>query len=834
MLKNLKIRTKLLLGFGIVLLLLCGVILIYRNAVETTITEFQDLMDHQIAIANHAADVQTFMLQARRSEKDFLLRKEKKYAKQAAEHTAALKKSAKSIAALAHDTGDGKMAASAEAIIGHAETYLKNFNAVAEAWEERGLDHNSGLQGAFRNAVHELLADADGLSVGELYVAYQRMRLQGLEYRLTPSLSVLEELQKAIDGFERKVETSKIDASAMERIRGALARYRRAFAADQMTSIDLTGAADAIPAADAIRTALEGIYVPEIKALALQLRRDEKDYLLRGDEKYVQMTHQSIANIEKAAEQSNILPRYRERIQAQLIAYRKAFDALAGEDEIIRERTQIMRNAVHQIEPAVERLHADAMADADARVRSAAEQAGFLSNLAVGVGIAAVMAGILFAVLITMAIVRPMRGLLRVSGDMVKGELDQNIDIHRKDEMGQVADGFRMVQETVRTFMEEIRGLVEGVREGRLDVRGQTAHFQGQWEILMAGVNGLVDAFTGPIATTSDYLQRIAAGKIPEPMQDDYKGDFNEIKVSLNTLIDNLARFVQELQDLSNRIGWASGQLSSSAQEMSQGSSEQAASAEEATASMEQMAANIRQNAENAEQTEKIAIRSAEDAQSSGDAVADTVSAMKKIAKKITIIEDIARQTDLLALNAAIEAARAGEGGRGFAVVASEVRKLAERSQKAAAEIGRVSGSSVEVAEKAGERLAQLVPDIRKTADLVQEISAASSEQNSGADQINSAMQQLDQVIQQNASVAEETAATAEQLAGYGETLQRTAAFFTLPRPLQQGRRVQEKRSSHIGEERADRKRNPTPSRRVPLTLEPDENPEDDDAFENY
>jgi methyl-accepting chemotaxis protein len=193
---------------------------------------------------------------------------------------------------------------------------------------------------------------------------------------------------------------------------------------------------------------------------------------------------------------------------------------------------------------------------------------------------------------------------------------------------------------------------------------------------------------------------------------------------------------------------------------------------------MEEMTSNIKQNAENALQTEKIALQSAENAKVGGKAVAETVSAMKEIAGKISIIEEIARQTNLLALNAAIEAARAGEHGKGFAVVASEVRKLAERSQTAAAEINRLSATSVEVAENAGDMLAKLVPDISKTAELVQEITAASNEQNSGAEQINKAIQQLDQVIQQNASASEELSSTASNLTGQAEQLMNVMSFF--------------------------------------------------------
>jgi len=249
---------------------------------------------------------------------------------------------------------------------------------------------------------------------------------------------------------------------------------------------------------------------------------------------------------------------------------------------------------------------------------------------------------------------------------------------------------------------------------------------------------------------------------------------------SLSTMAEVLRGIIADVKVASDNVASGSQQMSSSSEQMSQGASEQASSAEEASSSMEQMSANIRQNADNAQQTEKIALKAAEDAREGGEAVTKTVIAMKDIAAKINIIEEIARQTNLLALNAAIEAARAGEHGKGFAVVASEVRKLAERSQNAAAEISDLSSTSVEVAEKAGELLMKIVPDIKKTAELVQEISAASGEQNSGAEQINKAIQQLDQVIQQNAGASEEMASTAEELASQAQQLATAIEFFKL------------------------------------------------------
>jgi methyl-accepting chemotaxis protein len=241
-----------------------------------------------------------------------------------------------------------------------------------------------------------------------------------------------------------------------------------------------------------------------------------------------------------------------------------------------------------------------------------------------------------------------------------------------------------------------------------------------------------------------------------------------------------LRSVVSEASAASSNVSSGSQQLSATAEDLSQGATEQAASAEQASASMEQMAANIKQNADNAAQTERIAKQSSLDAQASGEAVSRAVVAMQTIAEKINIVQEIARQTDLLALNAAVEAARAGEHGRGFAVVASEVRKLAERSQTAAAEISTVSSTTVKAAQEAGGMLTRLVPDIKRTAELVAEISASCREQDVGGDQINQAIQQLDKVTQRNATASEQMSATAEELAAQSEQLQANIAFFRL------------------------------------------------------
>jgi len=346
------------------------------------------------------------------------------------------------------------------------------------------------------------------------------------------------------------------------------------------------------------------------------------------------------------------------------------------------------------------------------------------------------------------------------------------------------------LRETIGGLDKAISQIID-IEGARMDTADDDAEVQyGASRTIMASLTGaalvisLIAAFwisrtiSSGLNRANTAVREVAEGDLSKLVAITQRDEIGDLLGHVNVMIERLRGVVGDAISASMNVSSGSQELSASSEQVSQGATEQAAAAEEASASMEQMAANIKQNADNAAQTEKIARQSAKDAEVSGEAVNRAVGAMRTIAEKIGIVQEIARQTDLLALNAAVEAARAGEHGKGFAVVASEVRKLAERSQSAAAEIGAMSSDTVKAAQDAGEMLSRLVPDIRKTAELVSEISAACREQDIGASQINEAIQQLDKVTQQNASASEEMASTSEELAAQSEELQTSIAYF--------------------------------------------------------
>ena len=512
--------------------------------------------------------------------------------------------------------------------------------------------------------------------------------------------------------------------------------------------------------------------VDKLKQQVEKHQRDDKEFLEKLDKIVVgSRGRELISTIKQARETANA--KYPILYQLLKGDHRRVVEFLLKEFAPVN--TAYVKTLDDMVEYQAKQMENDGQA--------AAAKYASTRTMMIVVGIAALLAASLIAFLITHDLVKQLGGepgtAAEIANKIAAGDLSSRITLKPGDNASLIASMQRM-SVSIQALTGDVNTLSQAAADGKLEVRVDAGKHQGEFGKLVDGVNATLNAVVGPMNEVVRVMAAMEAGDLTDAISGEYSGQLKQLCDTVNNTVAKLAQTIADVSNTSEALAGATGQVSSTAQSLSQASTEQAASVEETSAAIEQASASIKQNTENAKIADTMSADGTKKAADGGVAVAETVAAMKQIAKRIGIIDDIAYQTNLLALNAAIEAARAGEHGKGFAVVAAEVRKLAERSQVAAQEIGQLAGNSVGLAEKAGKLLDEIVPATRKTADLVQEITAASEEQTIGVEQVNGAMNQLSQITQQNASASEELAATAEEMSGQASNLQQLMAFFTV------------------------------------------------------
>ncbi|WP_421902225.1 methyl-accepting chemotaxis protein [Maridesulfovibrio sp.] len=690
LLDSFKIKTKFLGNIIIVLSLCASALGMYQFALMETGEGYTDVLNEEVYISQLVQQAEIAMLEARRSEKDFMLRRDMKYPPRVEKRVSRIISTMENVSKTAHKTGLVEIGQLASEIRDDAQQYLQVFKGIVQSYLVKGLTPKEGLQGEFREAAHVIMDRVPAFAVDDLYLQWLQMRRYEKDFIRTGSAKYRSRFFAAVNAYKDGLDKSGCAESAKELQLKALAIYTPAMKrimqgvpADEQDSLYLQARTSAAKMEKALKT----VFVPRVQSLILAVRRYEKDYLLRGSEKYVKRTLAGLEKLNVAFVESSVPEKQRIEIEKFIKTYRTAFLLLVNENKHIAEQNSEMRAAVHAIEPELVKIHDLAEERMGLRTVSLKAEAGIFSKTALGIGGAALFIGIVISLLVTNAIARPLRTAESTVMKMADGDLNQNVQSASRDETG-------VMLNAMGNMIYRLRDVVTGVNEA---------------------------------------VSNIAAG---------------------------------------------SEELAATSESMSQGSSEQAASVEELSASINSVTASIEKNVSNSQETSRIASKAASKAGESGEVVSGAVGAMKDIAEKITIIEDIARQTNLLALNAAIEAARAGEHGKGFAVVAAEVRKLAERSGIAAGEISELSTNTLNVADKAVRMLNELVPEIGKTSDLVEEISATCEEQGESIRQIGSAVSQVEVATQSSASAAEEVSATSQELAGQAEGLRRMMGYF--------------------------------------------------------
>ncbi|WP_051305490.1 methyl-accepting chemotaxis protein [Desulfogranum mediterraneum] len=731
-----SLKYKLFGAFGLVLSLLVCLMAIYQYAISSSVKNFENLFDQELAIADHSDKSDIYMLQSRRNEKDFLIRKDKKYIKKLNQNIASLKEEAREISQRAQLIGDQDSATAASTIIGYAEEYEATFNELALSWEKRGLDHNSGLQGRFRAIAGRVSKSMQGHQIDDLMVAMLMMRRYEKDFVLNKSASYQKKFTAAIENYKKLIDNSACEADSKEAQKKALALYEerfRRYEAGGSAEIQGQHYRAMRDAAHQMESAIYDVFVPDSKALFLDVRKNEKDYLLRNDESYVQKTFAAVDRLLASFSSSRVLSEHVERTTAELNEYKHLFELLVEEDRNIADLVERMRFVVHKIEPAVDSLREKSEHGSSVKIESIAVANKSLGKFAFGAGVAAVCTGFTLAFLMSNAIVRP---ISRVSG-MLKGISEGEGDLTTR-----LSLDCPVCSEVTKCNNNNCENF------GKNSLCWETAGSYSEdpvCVVLTSGKHVHCEDCEVYKKSTYDEIQQLSAY-------------FNSFILKLQQMFKQVAEGVNTMSSATTELSAVSEQMSLGATNISGESSSVAAATEEMSTNMNSVAAATEEVTMNmnlvASSTEEMSAAISEVAKNTGkaatvteDAVTVAGSAAEKIEElgksaqeigKVTeTIAEISDQTNLLALNATIEAARAGESGKGFAVVANEIKDLAKQTAEATLEIKNKIERIQDSTAGSVSQIANITEVISQINDTVATIAASVEEQAAAINDIS-------------------------------------------------------------------------------------------------
>lgn len=774
-----KLKYKLFGSFGLVIVLLVGVMVVYQYTVNSSTSNFEELLGQEVALADHGNKSDIFMLQSRRNEKDFLIRKDIKYVKKLNQNVSNLKAETESILKIASALGDQETIDTAGAIIGYADEYEEAFGQLVAAWELRGLDHNSGLQGDFRKIASVVSKDIHAHEVDELLVSLLMLRRYEKDFVATKSEKYRQKFDAALANYKENLLQSNCETASKAKQEKGIRLYEEAFnsyLSETSSDVQAIIYQEMRAAAHIIEEAIDDVLVPNAKSLFLDIRKNEKDYLLRNDLSYVAKTNAAIDKLIAAFNNNRVLPHHIDQITDELNQYRQAFEGLVEADSQIKAVTDRMRSTVHKIEPAVAALRQKAEDNSGVKVEEIAETNSSLSKVAVGAGVAAIFCGISLTFLLGNIIIKPISGVSDLLRGISEGEGD--LTTRLSVDCPVCSDETNCTNKKCENF-------------GQKNLCWESAGSYGDTPICIHLTQGIYSHCQDCVVykkANYDELQQLSTyfNSFVLKLQKMFKQVASSV-TTMSAATTELSAVSEQMSSGVTNVSGESNSVAAATEQMSANMSSVAAATEQITMNMglvasstEEMTATINEVAKNTERAASVTENAVSVAGNASKKIEELGRAAQEIGKVTETIAEISDQTNLLALNATIEAARAGETGKGFAVVANEIKELAGQTAVATLEIKKQIESVQTSTADSVSQIAMITDVITEINTTVTSIASAVEEQATATNEISTNVSQgvegLDEVngnVAQSAAVSEEIS---ESISGINQSSREMSA----------------------------------------------------------